>query len=109
MLGHAPQSEDCYSDQYMAHMLLQSWDGDGFHIAAITTGVFTFLLLFIKESRPSRLLAQRLSALHDQTGLTHLQINSPDRTPNLRTFARVALRRPIPCSSPTLSSSSSLL
>ncbi|KAH7413516.1 MFS multidrug transporter [Cadophora sp. MPI-SDFR-AT-0126] len=66
-----------------------------FHIAAITTGILTFLLLFINESRPSRLLAQHLSILHDQTGMRHLRINNPDHTPDLKTFAKVALRRPI--------------
>ena len=57
--------------------------------------VFTTLLLFLKESRPSRLLAKRLEILHKRTGLTHFRINNPDDTPSLRVFIRVALRRPI--------------
>jgi hypothetical protein len=66
-----------------------------FHIAAIVMAIFTTLLLFIKESRASRLLARRLEILHKRTGLTHLRINNPDHTPSLRTFAKVALRRPV--------------
>ncbi|KAG4430937.1 hypothetical protein IFR05_013575 [Cadophora sp. M221] len=66
-----------------------------FHIAAIITGVFTFLLLFIKESRPSRLLSQCLAILQANGEMPNLRINNPDHTPDLRTFAKVALRRPI--------------
>ncbi|KAH9208284.1 major facilitator superfamily domain-containing protein [Leptodontidium sp. 2 PMI_412] len=66
-----------------------------FHIAAIITGIFAFLLLFIKESRPSRLLSQRLATLQGNGEMPNLRINNPDHTPDFQTFAKVALRRPI--------------
>ncbi|XMA10266.1 hypothetical protein WAI453_003057 [Rhynchosporium graminicola] len=66
-----------------------------FHVAAITTGLFTFLLFFIKESRPSRLLSRRLAILRERTGISDLRINNPDHTPDLRAFMKVAVRRPI--------------
>ncbi|KAH6717509.1 MFS multidrug transporter [Leptodontidium sp. MPI-SDFR-AT-0119] len=66
-----------------------------FHIAAIITGILTFLLLFIKESRPSRLLSQRLAILQANREMPNLRINNPDHTPDFQTFAKVALRRPI--------------
>ncbi|KAL2066765.1 hypothetical protein VTL71DRAFT_2837 [Oculimacula yallundae] len=66
-----------------------------FHIAAITTGVFTLVLLLIKESRPSRLLSRRLANVQKITGISDLRINNPDHTPDLRAFTKVAVRRPI--------------
>jgi len=49
----------------------------------------------MNESRPSRLLSKRLARLHKMTGLTHFQIQNPDHTPDLRTFAKTALSRPV--------------
>ena len=66
-----------------------------FDVAAVTTGVFTILLAFINESRPSLLLARRVALLKNLTGLSHFRISNPDHTPDLRTFAKVALSRTI--------------
>ncbi|OBT84330.1 hypothetical protein VE02_07271 [Pseudogymnoascus sp. 03VT05] len=61
---------------------------------AIVTGVFTLLLLFIRESRPSRLLAQQAAKLYHKKRLSY-PIHSADVTPNLATFGRIALIRPL--------------
>ncbi|RFU25011.1 hypothetical protein B7463_g11325, partial [Scytalidium lignicola] len=66
-----------------------------FRIASAVTGLFSFLLIFIKESRPSRLLARRVALLKSRTGLAHLRMTNPDYTPNFQTFIKVALRRPV--------------
>jgi len=52
------------------------------------------LLLGIRESRPSQLLERKVSALREATGEKSLIIRNPDHTPDLRTFARIALFRP---------------
>ncbi|KAL4888306.1 major facilitator superfamily domain-containing protein [Aspergillus ambiguus] len=66
-----------------------------FYVATMVTGVLAFLLLTIRESRPSLLLAQEVSTLRKITGIETLQAFDPDRTPDLRTFVRVALGRPV--------------
>jgi hypothetical protein len=66
-----------------------------FLIAAITTAIFTILLFFIKESRQSQLLADRLLILQKKTGAVKFKINNPDHTPSFYTFTKVALRRPV--------------
>lgn len=66
-----------------------------FYISSIVMVAFTLLLFFIRESRPSQLLSKRLALLHHQSGCTHLRIYNPDHTPDLTTFAKVALKRPI--------------
>ncbi|KIJ35196.1 hypothetical protein M422DRAFT_181078, partial [Sphaerobolus stellatus SS14] len=57
-----------------------------FYVAAITTGVIAVLLLTIKESRPSLLLAGMLVEVREETGLEALQPLSPDHTPDMCTF-----------------------
>jgi hypothetical protein len=59
------------------------------------TGVLAMLLSFIKESRASKLLAKRLDLVRKNTGITHFRITNPDYTPDIQTFAKVALRRPV--------------
>ncbi|KFY06803.1 hypothetical protein V492_07724 [Pseudogymnoascus sp. VKM F-4246] len=61
---------------------------------AIVTAVFTLLLFFIRESRPSRLLAQQAAKLHHEKGLFY-PIHSADVTPSLAAFSRIALVRPL--------------
>ena len=61
---------------------------------AIVTGVFTLLLFFIHESRPSRLLAQQAAKLQHKNGISY-PIHSADVTPNLAVFSRIALIRPL--------------
>ncbi|KAF5856690.1 hypothetical protein ETB97_007009 [Aspergillus alliaceus] len=66
-----------------------------FYVAAIVTGLLTFILLTIRESRPSLLLAREVAQLRKVTGIETLQGLNPDRTPDLQTFVRTALFRPV--------------
>lgn len=66
-----------------------------FYVATIVTAIVAFLLLSIRESRPSLLLAQEVSTLRRITNIDGLQALNPDRTPDLRSFIRVALGRPV--------------
>jgi MFS family permease len=66
-----------------------------FYIAAIVMGAFTILIFFIRESRPSQLLSKQLALLHKHPGTSHYRIFNPDHTPDLKTFAKVALKRPV--------------
>jgi hypothetical protein len=59
------------------------------------TGVLAMLLSFIKESRASKRLAKRLDLVRKKTGITHFRIANPDYTPDIQTFVKVALRRPV--------------
>ena len=52
-------------------------------------------MLFIRESRPSQLLEQQVSTLRRVTGDNALRIKNPDHSPDLRTFARLTLFRPL--------------
>ncbi|EAW10611.1 putative MFS multidrug transporter [Aspergillus clavatus NRRL 1] len=66
-----------------------------FYIATIVTGVLTFLLLSIRESRPSLILAREVAKLRQATNIDSLEAVNPDHAPDLRSFARVALARPL--------------
>ena len=66
-----------------------------FYISAIVTAVTTVLLCGIKESRPSLLLSQEVANLNEVSGLRRLQALNPDHTPDMRSFVRVALFRPL--------------
>jgi hypothetical protein len=66
-----------------------------FYIAAIVTGLLTFLLLAIRESRPSLLLAREVAQLRKATKVESLEGVNPDHTPDLHSFARLALSRPV--------------
>lgn len=66
-----------------------------FHFAAIVTGVVSFLLIGIRESRPSMILGREVAKIRNETGIDSLKALNPDHTPDLRTFMRVALFRPI--------------
>ncbi|PVH95586.1 MFS multidrug transporter [Periconia macrospinosa] len=66
-----------------------------FHISAIVSALCTILLLFIKESRPSQVLSNELARLHNETNNQSLHIDNPDHAPDLQTFARVAMFRPL--------------
>ncbi|KAJ5590640.1 hypothetical protein N7450_004612 [Penicillium hetheringtonii] len=77
---------------YLAEHLGWQWV---FHFAAIVTGVVSFLLIGIRESRPSMILGREVAKIRNQTGIDTLKALNPDHTPDLRTFMRVALFRPI--------------
>lgn len=65
-----------------------------FYIAAIVTAVFSVLLLGIRESRPSLLLAREVKHLRHITGNDSLEALNPDRVLDMRTFARNFAFRP---------------
>ncbi len=58
-------------------------------------GLASLLLLWTKESRPSQLLECRVSAIRKATGNMSIRSQNPDHTPDFRTFAQVALVRPV--------------
>ncbi|PLN76058.1 MFS general substrate transporter [Aspergillus taichungensis] len=66
-----------------------------FYVAAIVTGVVSILLLTIRESRPSLLLAGEVAHLRETTNIPTLKAFNPDQTPSLLTFIQVALARPV--------------
>lgn len=66
-----------------------------FYIAAAVTALATLLLLFIRESRPSQLLEQRVQLVRKAVGDSSLHVRNPDHVPDLRGFVRLALTRPI--------------
>lgn len=53
------------------------------------------MLLGIQESRPSQLLELRVASLRATTGDSTLKALNPDKTPDLRTFAKLSLFRPV--------------
>ncbi|KAJ5112051.1 hypothetical protein N7532_000096 [Penicillium argentinense] len=66
-----------------------------FRIAAAVTALVTILLLFIHESRPSSVLEKEVEKIRQATGITTLKALNPDHTPDLKTFVRIGLFRPI--------------
>ncbi|KAJ5760912.1 hypothetical protein N7520_008068 [Penicillium odoratum] len=60
-----------------------------FYIAAIVMAILTVFLFGIRESRPSLFLVR------DECGISTLTALNPDHTPDLKTWARLALFRPI--------------
>ncbi|KAI9643520.1 hypothetical protein NHQ30_008139 [Ciborinia camelliae] len=66
-----------------------------FYISAIITGLWSILLLFIKESRPSKLLMKAVANVREESGDNTLRIRNPDHAPDFRTFAQVTLVRPV--------------
>lgn len=53
------------------------------------------MICFIRESRPSLLLVREVAKVRDECGILNLQALNPDHTPDLRTWARLALFRPV--------------
>ncbi|KAF4627954.1 hypothetical protein G7Y89_g10196 [Cudoniella acicularis] len=66
-----------------------------FYVAAVVTGVLTVLLFLIRESRPSLLLVREVASLRKKMGDDNLQALNPDHAPDLHTFSRLALTRPL--------------
>lgn len=66
-----------------------------FYVSAIVTGCLNFLLLMIRESRPSLLLAREVEHLRKVTGDETLEALNPDEAPDIWTFVRTALFRPL--------------
>ncbi|KAJ5648399.1 hypothetical protein N7490_004771 [Penicillium lividum] len=66
-----------------------------FYIAAIVTAILIVFLFGIRESRPSLLLVREVAKVRDECGISTLTALNPDHTPDLKTWARLALFRPI--------------
>lgn len=66
-----------------------------FYIAAVVTAVVMLFLFGIRESRPSLLLDREVSKIRKESGIDSLKALNPDHTPDLKTFARIAVFRPI--------------
>ncbi|KAK5790905.1 hypothetical protein VI817_006214 [Penicillium citrinum] len=66
-----------------------------FRIAAVVTAIVTLLLFGIRESRPSSVLEKEVSKIREQSGIQTLRALNPDHTPDLMTFIRIGLFRPI--------------
>ncbi|KAJ5312437.1 hypothetical protein N7508_003267 [Penicillium antarcticum] len=66
-----------------------------FYVAAVVTAVITIFLFGIRESRPSLLLDREVAKIRKESGNNTLQALNPDSTPDLKTFARMVLFRPI--------------
>ncbi|KAB8231267.1 MFS multidrug transporter [Aspergillus alliaceus] len=66
-----------------------------FYIAAAFIGFLTILLLFIRESRPSPLLVRQVEEFRNTTGMATPPPLNPDYTPDLSTFIRTTLVRPV--------------
>ena len=66
-----------------------------FYLTAIITGVLGFVMLAMRESRPSQLLERKLKTLQRLTGNESFRIQNPDHTPDLRTYVNGTLVRPL--------------
>lgn len=66
-----------------------------FYMSTIIAGIAFICCLFIKESRPSLLLERKVAALRHSTAHTSFRTRNPDAAPNLKTFIRMFLIRPI--------------
>ncbi|PYH45951.1 putative MFS multidrug transporter [Aspergillus saccharolyticus JOP 1030-1] len=67
-----------------------------FYVAAMVTGVLALLLLTIRESRPSLLLAREVALFRQVTQIPDTpEALNPDQAPDLHAFVRLALFRPI--------------
>ncbi|KAK0128085.1 hypothetical protein ONS95_000069 [Cadophora gregata] len=66
-----------------------------FYVSAIIVAVTTGLLFAIRESRPSLILSREVAKLRKVTGNNDLHALNLDHTPDMRTFARLVLFRPL--------------
>ncbi|KAJ5354508.1 hypothetical protein N7541_005552 [Penicillium brevicompactum] len=66
-----------------------------FYIASMITGGIAMLLLTIKESRPSSILAREVKKLRKRTGIETLEPLNHDTVPDWQTFVTVDLGRPL--------------
>ncbi|KAM0251905.1 hypothetical protein ACHAQJ_007967 [Trichoderma viride] len=66
-----------------------------FYMAAIVNAITGIFLLGMKESRPSLLLARKVAYIRKTSGIDDLVVSSPDHMPDMQTFIRIALFRPL--------------
>ncbi|KAM5444755.1 hypothetical protein MferCBS31731_000210 [Microsporum ferrugineum] len=84
--------EDMFNSKDRIWLIFMRWV---FYVSAIFTAVITLLLFGIRESRPSLLLAREVAKLRKATGISTLKALNPDHTPDINSFIRIALFRPI--------------
>ncbi|KAB8211572.1 major facilitator superfamily domain-containing protein [Aspergillus parasiticus] len=65
-----------------------------YHVSAITCAVTFFLLIPVRESRPTTLLQRRFDNLQSKVGAIDMDIPNPDRINSTRELAQVILVRP---------------
>lgn len=66
-----------------------------YHLAAIVLGFTTLLFLLILESRPSRVLQNKVEQLKKTHSFVGISVHHLEHTPDLRNFARTSLLKPI--------------
>lgn len=66
-----------------------------FYVAGIVLAVVTLFCFALRESRPSFILGQEVAKVREESGIDTLKALNPDHTPDLQTFARIALFRPV--------------
>lgn len=76
---------------YVARALSWRWV---YHSAGIVTLALGVAALFVRESRPSLLLARKLRQVREQTGIADLAWHNPDSAPDARTFLELVVVRP---------------
>lgn len=65
-----------------------------YYIAAIVTGINFLMCLFMRESRPSKILRHKIALIQSETGASNIFADNPEHTPNVRTFVHDSLGRP---------------
>ncbi|KAK0651001.1 major facilitator superfamily transporter [Cercophora newfieldiana] len=65
-----------------------------FYISATVTGCCFLALLFVRESRPSRILKKKIAALEAE-GMENLEWFNPDHSPDFRSLVRLAVFQPL--------------
>ena len=60
----------------------------------MVTGVNFFLCLFMRESRPNKILVRKIAVIQKKTGAKNIHTDNPEHTPNVRTFFCNSLSRP---------------
>ncbi|KAK1139226.1 hypothetical protein N8T08_001156 [Aspergillus melleus] len=66
-----------------------------FYVYAIALVIITVLFCFIRESRPSQILIKEVNHLRQKTGDHTLEALNHDHFPDMNTFVRTALFRPV--------------
>ncbi|OJJ32668.1 hypothetical protein ASPWEDRAFT_60982 [Aspergillus wentii DTO 134E9] len=65
------------------------------YIYAIIIAFVGLFMVFIRESRPSVILTRQVNHVRKETGIDTLRALNHDHTPDLRTYCRVSLLRPL--------------
>ena len=65
-----------------------------FYVSAMVTGCCFLALLFVRESRPSRILKGKIAKLREE-GVENLDWFNPDHSPDFRSLVRLAVVQPL--------------